>query len=162
MPFRSVHGGTAFLIPASLKIPYLGKVCRSFGHGLKNDGRPCPWKSPCRSLHGRLGGQGLRQKNRLCPNIGQTLPTTITDLAHNLSWQLSDTAIKPPSKQHGAPFVHISRLWLWSTKNPPMNTLNHARCTVILQGEKQRLARPKLFSANLLIISTNPEILGKL
>lgn len=97
MPFRSVHGGTAFLIPASLKIPYLGKVCRSFGHGLKNDGRPCPWKSSCRSLHGRLGGQGLQQKNRLCPNIGQTLPTTITDLAHNLSWLLSDTEIKPPN-----------------------------------------------------------------
>ncbi len=52
----------------------MGKVCRSVGHGLKNGGRPCPWKWPCRGLYGRLGGHGLLQKNRLCPKPAQTLP----------------------------------------------------------------------------------------
>lgn len=33
-------------------LSYVGKVCWCFGHGLKNGGRPCPWKWPCRGLYG--------------------------------------------------------------------------------------------------------------
>ena len=65
---------------------FVGKVCWCFGHGLKNGGRPCPWKWPCRGQYGRWGGHGLLQKNRLCPKLAQTLPAIRTyDANDNLS-----------------------------------------------------------------------------